>query len=222
MLHQNKKTMQTATFKEWDLTSLDKAFGLTQILDTECEVLQDWQKLAGSLPISDFEKQILLDLQAPLTWGGKSWNEVELENKFISPLIMATKIDDRKIGYFLERPLEGIVGEYKLSGIVDGIISKGFRDPDVPFFCMHEYKKSVGNQGSPDGQVLAAMLVAREQNNNEKPIYGMYIVGLIWNFMVLNGNDYCVSKDYNGSNETIFDIFRMIKALKQIILRDLL
>jgi hypothetical protein len=211
-----------ATFKEWDLTGLDDAFGLSQILDTESELLQAWQKLAHNTPISDFENQILLDLQAPLIWGGKAWNEVELENKFISPVIMAAKIDDRKIGYFLERSLKGIVGDYELSGIVDGIIATGFRDPKKPFFCMHEYKRSVDNQGSPDAQALAAMLVVRELNNNEKPIYGLYVVGLHWNFIVLNGNEYCVSKDYNSDNEDIFAIFRMLKALKQIIIRDLM
>lgn len=222
--------MKTATFKEWDLTKLDKAFGLKQILLADTPLLQAWKTLAQSLDISDFEKQTLLDLQEPLTWGGKSWNEVELENKFISPVIMTAKIDDRSIGYFLERPLKGTVGNYELSGIVDGMIATGFRDPDVPFFCMHEYtsttlsasKKSVENQGSPDAQALAAMLVAREQNNNEKPIYGMYIVGLTWNFMVLNGQEYCISKDYKSDDEEIFDIFRMLKALKQIILRDLI
>lgn len=210
--------MKIATFKEWDLTKLDKAFGLTQIW--ECELLSNWQKM--QFEISDFEKEHLLTLQASLIRGGKAWNEVELENKFISPVIMMAKIDDLKIGYFLERYLKGNVGEYELSGIVDGIIATGFRDPDVPFFCMHEYKRSVENQGSPDAQALAAMLVAREQNNNEKPIYGMYIVGLTWNFMVLNGNEYCVSKDYKSDDEDIFAIFYMLKALKQIILQNLL
>ncbi len=212
--------MIKATFKDWNLTSLDEAFGLKQ--KWECEIMQNWQKEASKITISEAEKQILLDLQEPLTWGGKSWNEVELENKFISPVIMTAKIDDRTIGYFLERTLSGTIGEYELSGNVDGMIATGFRDPHKPFFCMHEYKRSVENQGTPDGQVLAAMLVVQEKNGNDKPIYGMYIVGLTWNFMVLQGKEYCVSKDYKSDDEEVFAIFRMLKALKQIILRDLL
>jgi hypothetical protein len=174
--------MKTAVFKDWDLTSLDKAFGLEQIW--ESDLLENWQKIP--IEISEFEKDHLLMLQESLIRGGKAWNEVELENKFISPLIMTAKIDDRKMGYFLERTLKAKVADYELSGIVDGMIATGFRDPDIPFFCMHEYKKSVENQGSPDAQALAAMLVAREKNNNKKPIYGLYVVGLVWNFMVLN------------------------------------
>ncbi|MCK5925067.1 MAG: hypothetical protein KAG10_04165, partial [Methylococcales bacterium] len=109
------------------------------------------------------------------------------------------------------------MGDYELSGIVDGMIATGFRDPDRPLFCMHEYKRSIGNQSAPDAQALAAMLVAREINNNDKPIYGLYVVGLIWNFMVLNGNDYYISKDYKSDNEEIFLIFNMLKALQKII-----
>lgn len=211
--------MKKESFKNWDLTKLEKAFNLTQVFDENYPLLQNWQQI--KIDISEFEKQVLLDLQQPLTWAGKHWNEVELENKFISPLIMAAKIDDRKIGYFLERPLSATVGNYELSGIVDGMIATGFRDPDIPLFCMHEYKRSIENQGTPDAQALAAMLVARELNNNDKPIYGLYVVGLIWNFMVLNGNEYCISKDYKSDNEEIFLIFKMLKALKQIIKAEL-
>jgi hypothetical protein len=100
---------------------------------------------------------------------------------------------------------------------VDGMIATGIRNPQIPYFCFHEYKRSIENQGSPDAQVLAAMLVAREQNQNKLPIYGLFVVGLFWNFMVLKDNHYCISKAYNADDEEIFAIFKMIKALKQII-----
>jgi hypothetical protein len=214
--------MKTANFKDFTLTELDKVFGLRQILEEDCKVLQNWQKLATTIEISDFENQILLNLQKPLQWGGKAWNEFELENKFISPVIMAAQFDDRIIGYFLERHLEGIVGDYELSGIVDGLIATGFRDPDIPFFCMHEYKRSVDNKGNPDAQALAAMLVVQEQNKNQKPVYGLYVVGLIWNFMVLNGKNYCISRSFNSETEELLVIFKMLKALKQIIKTELM
>ncbi len=205
--------MKKAAFRDWTLTKLDKAFGLKQV--EECSWLAEWEAMHEE--ITDTEKYVLDLLQGPLAWAGKAWNETEIENKFISPLIILTKIDDKQFGYFLERPLQGTVGDYELSGIVDGMIASGFRDPDVPFFCMHEYKRSVDNEGNPDAQALAAMLVAREQNNNLQPIYGLYIVGLIWNFMVLHGPQYCISRNYDSSNDDIYDIFRRMKGLKHII-----
>jgi len=212
--------MKKLAFKELTLTKLDDTLGLEQVL--ESEYLKDWQELASKTEITPHEKQVLEDLQKPLQWGGKAWNEFELENKFISPVIMTAKIDDRKIGYFLERKLSGVIGEYELSGIVDGMIATGFRDPKIPFFCMHEYKRSVDNEGNPDAQALGAMLVAREMNENKKPIYGLYIVGLIWNFMILEDDKYVISKDYKSGDEELFDIFRMLKALKEIIKTKLL
>ena len=214
--------MKTATFKDWTLTKLDNEFGLSQIVEDEFESLKDWQNKSKSIEISDFEKQNLLNLQKPLQWGGRAWNEFELENKFISPVMMTANIDDRVIGYFLERFLKHQIGDYELSGIVDGMIAKGFRDPQIPFFCMHEYKRSVDNQGTPDAQVLASMLVVRELNANKKPVYGMFIVGLTWNFMVLKGNEYAISKDYKSDDDELFSIFQMIKALKEIIKMELL
>lgn len=209
--------MKQAIFKNWNLDQLDKAFGLKQVWKSD--LMTAWQNF--SVEIDEFEEKTLLNLQIPLIKGGRAWNEVELENKFISPLIMTAKIDNDEMAYFLERPLSGIVGEYELSGIVDGMIASGFRNPQIPYFCLHEYKRSVENQGTPDAQALAAMLVAQELNQHDKPIYGLYVVGLIWNFIVLNGNEYCISKDYTSDDENVFLIFKMLKALKQIIHAEL-
>ncbi len=205
--------MKTATFKEWDLDDLDVAFKLKQVWSNT--TLDEWEN--NTQEIDDFEKRNVIQLQKTLVRGGRAWNETELENKFISPLIMVADIDDEQIGYFLERSFVGIVDDYQLSGIVDGVIATGVRNPHTPYFCFHEYKRSVENQGTPDAQVLAAMLVAREINQNSKPIYGLFIVGLIWNFVILDGHEYCISKNYSADNEQVFAIFKMLKALKQII-----
>ncbi len=210
--------MKKATLKDWDLDQLDKAFGLKQIW--ECDLLKQWEN--NDIPITEFERNSLLNFQKSLIRGGRAWNEVELENKFISPVILTAGIDDEEIGYFLERPLSGIVGDYELSGIVDGMIATGIRNPQIPYFCLHEYKRSIENQGTPDAQVLAAMLVAREQNQNKHPIYGLFVVGIVWNFIVLKDNHYCISRTYHADNEEIFAIFKLIKALKQIIHDELI
>jgi hypothetical protein len=209
--------MKTVNFREWDLDKLEQAFDLKQVW--ESDLLSCWEN--GVAEVNGFETQTLKNLQKSLIRGGRAWNEVELENKFISPMIMTADIDDEQIGYFLERPLSCIIGDYELSGIVDGVIATGIRNPQMPYFCFHEYKRSLENQGTPDGQVLAAMLVAREKNNNTLPIYGLFVVGLVWNFLVLNQNEYCISKSYNADDEEIFTIFKMLKTLKKIIKTEL-
>ncbi len=147
-----------SAFKKWMLDKLDEKFGLKQV--RKCQIMEEWENM--NMGISDYEKQVLADLQEGILRAGKAWNEVELENKFISPLITFAKIDNDEFCYFLERDLEGEVGNYHLSGTVDGMVATGTREPDLPFFCMHEYKRGVDNDGNPDGQALVAMLVARE------------------------------------------------------------
>jgi hypothetical protein len=205
--------MPTATFKEWNLSALEKAFGLKQVWQSD--LLDAWGRM--SCEINETDKKSILKLQYVLKRGGQYWNDAELKSKFISPLVMLAEIDDEQMGYFLERPLSAIVGDYQLSGIVDGMIATGFREPDIPLFCMHEYKRSLENQGAPDAQVLAAMLVARELNPAPHPMYGLYVIGFDWHFMVLEGNHYCISKTYNADDEEIFVLFKMLKNLKQLI-----
>jgi len=96
--------MTKVTFKEWDLDKLEEAFNLTQ--RWECPLLEQWEN--NNEQIDETEKNLLLKLQKTAHRGGRAWNEVELENKFISPLIITARIDDEQIGYFLERPLSGI------------------------------------------------------------------------------------------------------------------
>jgi hypothetical protein len=36
-----------------------------------------------------------------------------------------------------------------------------------------------------------AMLIAQEMNKNGKPIYGAYMIGKDWYFMVMRGKEYC-------------------------------
>jgi len=209
--------MKKATFKDWTLTSLDKAFGLKQIWQSD--LMDHWT--TADCKLTEIDKEVIFHLQQSLIRGGRAWNEVELENKFISPLIMQARIDDEEIGYFLERSLSSIVGDYQLSGIVDGMIATGFREPNMPLFCIHEYKRSIENQGTPDAQVLAAMLVAQEMNQNKYPIYGLFVVGLVWNFIILDENHYCISKNYDADDEKIFNILKILKTLKKIIKTEL-
>ena len=52
--------------------------------------------------------------------GVAGWNEVELENKFISPLFMLAELNADTFGYFLERDLTVTIGEYELWGEPQG------------------------------------------------------------------------------------------------------
>lgn len=203
--------MKQSTFRDWNLDSIDETFGTVQA-DT-LPLLEEL--LAFEYECDDYETRFLSQLSKNyFTLGGDDWNEVELENKFISPLIVFSGIDNKKFAYFLERELSATIGEYNLNGKVDGMIATGFRNPKKPFFCLNEYKRGTDPNGDPKGQALIAMLVAQSLNDNQKPIFGCYIIGRSWCFMVLVEKEYAISKDFSCVDDEVFDIYRILKGLR--------
>jgi hypothetical protein len=65
------------------------------------------------------------------------------------------------------------------------------------------------------------MLVAQYLNENSHPVFGCYVIGRTWYFMVLQGSKYAISKDYSCADKEIFDIFRILKSLNVQIQRIL-
>ena len=204
----NKK--MKSTFREWTLDKVDEAFGTTQV--RSIGILEDL--LSFKYEINDFERQYLTELRENYMFGGDDWNEYELENKFISPLIVFSKMDNIQFAYFLERPLSATIGEYELTGLVDGMIATGFRSPKKPYFCMKEYKRQTDPDGDPKGQSLIAMWVSQHLNDNGKPIFGCYIIGRHWYFMVLVEKQYAISKSFACDDDEVFDIYRILKSLR--------
>ena len=205
--------MKKVNFRDWTLDKIDEAFETVQIVDHP--TLTEW--LTFDYTVSEYQKHFLMDLQEALLIGVDDWNEVELENKFISPLIVLAKFDNRKMSYFMERELSVILNEYEVSGKVDGMIATGFRSPKKPYFCMNEYKRESDPTGDPRGQALIAMLAAQHLNDAQNIIFGCYIVGKSWRFMVLDKREYAISKSFSADDDEILDIFRIMKGLREQI-----
>jgi len=202
-------------FKDCDLYFLEKYLGLV-ILD-EMELLNKWLDAIKSYKTTEFEDIIINQLQKKIKYRVNDWNELELNENFIAPLLNIIDFNTKEYGMFSERLIKATIGEYELSGSPDVMVAKGHRRPEIPYFCFHEYKKEKDNSGDPQGQCLAAMLVAQELNNNTKPILGVVVKGMHWYFMVLQGKEYALSRAYNSTIEDIFDIVKLLKYLKSII-----
>lgn len=202
------------TFKECTLESLENTFGIEQI--KTMPALEEW--LNGSAEISEFERQVLLTFRAALQMNGYDWNEAELTSNFIGPLLTIVDYRTKHCNFFLEREFHGVVDGVAMGGRPDGIIASGFRSPAKPYFCFQEYKKTKDPEGDPAAQALAAMLVAQELNEHCHPVYGAYIIGREWCFMTLQHRQYAISEPYIATRDDLFEIFRILKVLKQKIL----
>lgn len=211
--------MEKYSFRECTLTMLDRKFGVRQVFASS--VLDSWLGMDASL--EPIEEHSLRQLQELLRLNVQNWNEFELSMHFIGPifsLVGFTQI--YRFNLFAQRHIgaivKGLEGDIELSGDPDGLIATGYREPEIPMFAFNEYKRQLDPSGDPAGQALAAMLVGQTLNQSSIPIYGAYVVGSDWRFMILDEQQYAVSEDFSAVRDDLFDILRTLKGLKQIIM----
>ena len=205
-------TNNMSNFRDWKLPKLEKRFQLNQ---TDSDLLSEW--LSVDEVLDEKEQYVLTYLQKHLKKNVLYWNEQELSMHAIGPIFTWIDFTTDKSNLFELRELTGIVDGEEISGKPDGMISSGKGEPEIPYFCFHEYKKEIDPNGDPTGQCLAAMLVAQVKNEENTPIYGVTITGENWRFLVLEGKKYDISSSYSASSKGIYDIFRILKKLKKVI-----
>jgi hypothetical protein len=200
-------------FSDWKREEVEDVFLLTEV--EELSVLQNW--IAYRSDISDHENQQLTKLCNRLRKHVLDWNEEELKIQFIALLLDLVDYNQKNSKAFFERTLEVKVNNDVLKGNVECIIAKGKRSPKAPFFCLHEYKKEIDSSNDPLGQVLIAMVAAQMINQDSEPLYGVYIVGRFWHFLVLHKKNYCLNLALDATKQNdIESIFLMLKFIKKI------
>ncbi len=216
VMKSNNRTSKS--FEKWNRDELTQVFDLQRL--KVMPQLQEW--LAYSSPVSKPQEALLRELQERLASNIDAWNEEELKFKFISFIVNMANLDTDVSTSFLDRKISAVVQGYTMSGVVDFLVATGFVEPQEPFFFLHEYKKERGRDNDPLGQLLAAMLTAQELNKIEgrkpHPIYGCYVVGRMWFFVVLDGLNYSVSQEYSATQDAIFGIVSALRFVRERIL----
>lgn len=202
-----------SNFRNWNLAKLNKRFHLERQM--QMSLLDEWLKAVYD--ISETDNYFLHRIQENLSENLFNWNEQELSTGFIGPMLAWVKFTDKHSNLFEERPFSGIVDGEELSGEPDAMIAWGRDEPEKPFFCFKEYKKEIDPSGDPVGQCLAAMLAAQAVNEHRYPVYGIYVAGQNWHFMVLKDRQYAVSPPYSATTEKIQEIYQKLLWLKDTI-----
>lgn len=186
---------------------------------SECIVLDDWLNVSGTL--NDIEEYILDKAQKDIKLTGRDWNEEELKMNFVALVFFVASLNvPKKIQVFYERRLSGEVDGIAISVKVDGMLATptNANRPKMPYFFLQEFKRSLGDDHDPEGQMLAAMILAQELNKDHKTIYGCWLQGKFWNFTTLINRDYCVSKAYDATNmKDLKEIVLILRKLKFLI-----
>ncbi|MEM0993170.1 MAG: hypothetical protein AAGI49_09045, partial [Bacteroidota bacterium] len=195
------------SFKYWKTQEVEEVFGIAPAKDKS--KMEDWEN--ATFEHTEAEQKELISLQNHLIAKVKYWNEAALKFYFLGPLIRMVQYDTERYNSFLEQKLKiKINEEIEISGNIDFLVATGKQIPKTPFFTLHEYKPEPNISTDPQGQLLIAMLAAQRENKQlgiEYPLYGVYVTGRLWFFLILAGNQYVESLAYDATQADLFQIF---------------
>ncbi len=203
----------------YDVNEVIDRFEIDKIFD--CTILKNWLEQAKGV-FKPFQEEMLEEARQTLSHKWDEWNEEELKINFISIVLFAAQLNEpKRISTYFERRLVGKVRDSPISVKVDCMLATPMKSgrPKSPYFFLQEYKRTKGDNHDPEGQMLAAMILAQEINGDGKPIYGSWVQGASWRFTVLSGTEYCVSKVYDAIDPLeLAQIVFILRQLKVIIL----
>ncbi len=210
----NKKP-KNKPFKDWQAEEVEQTFGVNRLMTLP--LLESLKTI--SLPEAHPIRPTLEEYRLELLELVDSWNEDEYKFVFISPFMKLVNYKSPNYKVFTQRPMsiryENDTKE--TSGKVEFMLARGRQIPREPHFFLHEYKPEKNRDNDPLGQLLIAMIAAQKVNHDEKPIYGIYVNGRNWFFVVLDGKNYAVSNPYVVTDQDIFDLFAVLLYFKELM-----
>ncbi len=210
----SKKT-KARPFRDWLYEEVSQEFGLKRLQQHPFITQIDFLEFD---PSHEATSQINR-LKNILSEYVDTWNEDELRTMFISPFVSLVDFINPNYKVFTQRPLSvRYANDTKLTeGLVEFMLAKGLQIPQKPHFFIHEYKPEKRRDSDPLGQLLIAMVASQRINADEKPVYGIYVIGRFWFFVVLDANNYVVSKSYSAEDDEIFKIFAILLYIKTLM-----
>jgi len=181
----------------------------------ESPILEEW--LSCSYLLEQTQLDFIIRLSHAYRHEGDAWNEEELKVRFLAHLLLLADVEvPNKMKTFLERNITANYLDYKISVDVDLMLAsvKGLNTPQKPYFFLQELKKGKKSSNDPKAQMLAAMLAAQIQNENQKIVYGGYVVGRLWFFAILENQNYSLSQAFDITKTD--DLQRVIFCLRKI------
>lgn len=144
--------------------------------------------------------------------------EEELKAKFLIPIFNRIDFEKDGISDWYERSLKAKVSSTTIGGTTDFLVAKGIDEPEKPIFFIQEFKKTK-TKSDPEYQLLAEMLVALNMNE-ENIIRGAFVIGVIWNFVILKKEGevykYYISDSlYSSKIEDLKKIYSNLVAVKE-------
>ncbi len=209
----------TKSFETWEYEEVENTFGMKRVF--ELPALTDWLN-SSTNDIDETMKHFLMGIQKRLIVNADAWNEDEFKMFFIAPLLSQMPLEIEDFKPFTQRTISAKFPELDLevSGKVEFVIARGKQRPKQPYFFLHEYKQERRRENDPLGQLLISMVAARQNNEKKTPLFGCFVVGRDWFFVVLEEKTYSVSLACDATkNHELYQIVAMLSAMPEIIRR---
>ncbi|MEY4905508.1 MAG: hypothetical protein RLZZ292_3323 [Bacteroidota bacterium] len=199
------------SFEKWLTQEVEDTFGIVQ--NYNMSLLNDW--LASTSSFTEAESAFIEEIRLEMLYNADFWNEDELKMQFIALLLSIVKYTQtNKYKPFSQRQLSAVIQNIPVNGRVEYMLAQGKQIPKQPFFFLHEYKQETKRNSDPKGQLLISMLTAQTLNEQKFPLYGCFVVGRFWFFVVLENKEYAVSAAFDSSQKD--DILKIISILRNI------
>jgi hypothetical protein len=200
------------SFKDWQYEEVEQEFGLTRLRTVP--FLEEIKTI--KLPQDHFQRETLERYRLELFDFIDTWNEDEYKFLFIGPYFKLVDFNTPYFKVFTQRPMSvSYDNDTKItSGNVEFMLAKGKQIPQKPHFFLHEYKPEKNRDNDPLGQLLIAMVAAKKINQDDKPIYGIYVNGRNWFIVAMINKCYAVSLAYDVTSDDIFDLYAVLVFIK--------
>ena len=206
----------TKSFESWEREELELTFDLKH--NDSHPIMIDWLSTNES---TTADEQVKIDALRDIFEEEISfWNTEEV--KLFCIIEILKLINFKKEGHyktFAERTIAANVLDKTgknvvMRGRIEILVSAGKQKPRQPFFFIHEYKPlRPSSNNDPEGQLLSAMLTTQTLNVATYPLYGVYVQGKYWNFVILKDKEYAISTSFDATKEV--DLNSIVSILKR-------
>ncbi len=213
-----------AKVKEYKEASLVLLFKLKRIATYYTPLMQEWLEVENpTLDVveqGNFDRK-LFDAQENLS----GWSEEDLKMKFITHIVdLGHLVGGNGIVTYFDKLISATVEGTKLTVKSDFMVARGYMDIfSTPYFHFQEYKPNKNPTGDSMAQLIEAFLIAQVENKNNKPLYGIEVVGATWKFVIMEGKEYCISKSYDSlDKDDLLKIIAILRKFKHILFTRLM
>ncbi|SFE82185.1 hypothetical protein [Thermoflexibacter ruber] len=209
-----KTSKKEVRYSEAELIAL---FGLDKT-KIATPLMQEW--LMSQTTLLDYEQKLFDSILHHALENIEAWSEEDLKMNFIAFVLELSHLKSSKhIRTFFDKTIEAEIEGHFLKVKSDFMIAKGILDlVQKPYFHFQEYKKERDPHGDPLAQLIEAFLIAQAINQDDKPIYGGYVVGRFWNFVIIEGKQYCVSEAYDSTKQKeLMQIIAILRKFREIL-----